>query len=171
MTESQRLSVRSDRLRQDLLPLLRHSAFHVTTLESYESIRNMGRVLAVPPDRLPATPMPYDGFFRSIGCVSVCDLTAATDAQVEFALDAYFFLDPRHGQPDPVFLLLNDDATRTLISNREAVEMRVGRKMLVPHIEAGYRGDIPFAAIREAIIVEIQRPPPSPFVEAFRADR
>lgn len=40
--------------------------------------------------------------------------------------------------------------------------------MFVAVIDAGYPGDLPLAAITDVLIVDIDRPPPSPFVQVLQ---
>ena len=127
--------------------------------------------MANPPDH-PAikkweyTPPPY---FRQESHVSLCDLRAVRESDLKIALDAYFFLDPRRGCPDPVFLTLSPSSVNAIVTYGEAIDDATeAGQMIVPFIEAGYPGDIPLAEITDVLIVDIDRPPPSPFVQVLQ---
>lgn len=170
MPDIRQIEVPEQELEAQLLPILRDRVFHVTTRGAYRNIEEEGTVLPSPSN---ARTWEYDAYFRSIGCVSLCDLRTIDDDQLEHALDAYYFLDPRHGEPDPVFLLLSPDAVGDIISYSDAVADGgpVGGKMLVPHIEAGYPGELPLSAVAEAIFVTVHRSPPDAHLEALTRTR
>ncbi|MDE2943467.1 MAG: hypothetical protein OXT63_04580 [Gemmatimonadota bacterium] len=81
----------------------------------------------------------------------------------------YFFLDPRGGCPDPAFLILSRSAVERIVTYDEAIDdaRKVGQ-MIVPFVEAGYPGDLPLAEITDVLIVDIDRPPPDPFLVALK---
>lgn len=128
----------------------------------------MELVLADPSD-LSMQKLEYDSFFRGIGCVSLCDLRSVKDEELETALDRYFFLDPRSGDSDPAFLILDPSATARIITYKQAMARGAISKMIVPYIEAGYQGDLPLGLIREILMVEVDRLPPDSHLAALRS--
>lgn len=101
--------------------------------------------------------------------MSLCDLRSVEPDQLDLALKAYDFLDPRHGEPDPAFLFLNMEAVADIMSYTEAMEAGAISKMIVPHIEAGHPGNLLLSSIREILVVDIERNPPDPFLEILRS--
>jgi len=103
--------------------------------------------------------------------VSLCDLRTVRRRDLSIALHAYFFLDP-HSYPnpvDPVFLILSPSAVNRIVTYGEAIDDATGAgQTIVPFIEAGYPGDLPLAEITDVLIVDIDRPPPSPFVQVLQ---
>ena len=85
------------------------------------------------------------------------------------ALDAYFFLDLGGARADPVFLILSRSSVSRIVTYDEAIDdAREAEQMIVPFIEAGYPGDIRPAEITDVLIVDIDRPPPTPFVRVLQ---
>jgi hypothetical protein len=157
ITES--LTYPSDKLRCELLPRLCGRVFHVTSHSRCSSIRADGEIRSgiagglAPNDR-------YDNaYFRSIDCVSLCDLRTATDGQIAIGLDAYYFLNPDGLDSSPVFLFLAPDHYSKLIPGRRQMEERALCKLVVPHIEVGYPGSVPLGAISEVWVVTVVHPP------------
>jgi hypothetical protein len=148
-----RLSVSYHNL-ESLLPRLKGCAFHVTTQAAYPEIREVGRVLWNPPESIPK--WKCKAHSREMQRVAICDLRAVDEERIHFAQRAYNFLDPRGAPPDPVFLLLSEIGAHHLIEYLECErEMRQMGTQLVPHIEAGYPGDLPLAHLSSAIIVDV----------------
>jgi hypothetical protein len=145
--------------------------FHVTTQEAWPLIRSTGSVLPNPPNhpsikKWEFTRAPY---FRQESHVSLCDLRFVRESDLTIALDAYYFLDPRSGCPDPVFLILSRSSANAIVTYGEAIgDATEAGQMIVPFIEAGYPGDLPLAEITDVLIVDIDRPPPSPFVQVLQ---
>ena len=166
----ERIKVHQSALRKTLLDRLRGSVFHVTTQDAWPLIRRTESVLANPPDD-PAIKKwdEYTGYFQQISHVSLCDLRSVREHDLSVALQRYFFLDPRRGCPDPVFLIVSPSSVNAIVTYREAIDDATeAGQMIVPFIEAGYPGDLPLAKITEVLIVDIDRPPPSPFVQVLQ---
>ena len=147
---------------------LRGHVFHVTTHRAWPLIRKAESVLPDPPSDSSIKKWEYDAYFRGISHVSLYDLRAVREEDLKLALDAYFFLDPRHGNPDPVFLILSSTAISKTVTYNEIRDDAIKRKkMLAPFIEAGYPGNLPLMEIANVLIVDIDRPPPDAFVQAL----
>jgi hypothetical protein len=149
-----------------LLPELREQVFHVTTTEAYASMQKTGAILIDPPTAFRR--WSYDSHFRNAGCVSLCDLRGIDEAKIRTALDAYYFLNPRHAEADPVFLLLGPEAVESIITYEEALRSGALKKMIVPFIEAGHPGDLSLELIGEAIIVEVSHLSDGPSLWALK---
>ena len=158
------ITLRSDQLRHDLLPRLRVRVFHVTTHAAYGRIMTEGVIKAnTDPSPLSAP----DAYFRSRGCVSVCDLRDVTDDQINLALDAYYFLNPKSRDASPVFLFLAEHAFPCLIPGRCQLEERALDELVVPHVEAGYPGDLKIEFIEDVLIVTVTHPPADEYLQAL----
>ena len=167
----ERVKVHKSKLRTSLLDRLRGSVFHVTTQDAWPLIRSTGSVLPNPPDHPAIKKWEYDGYFRQESHVSLCDLRSVQESDLSIALDAYFFLDLRsYPDPvDPVFLILSPSAVNRIVTYDEAIGPATeAGQMIVPFIEAGYLGDLPLAEITDVLIVDIDRPPPSPVVQVLQ---
>ncbi|MDE2783511.1 MAG: hypothetical protein OXK77_11185 [Gemmatimonadota bacterium] len=111
----------------------------------------------------------YNAYFRNRSHVSLCDLRSVEESDLDLALERYWFLDPWHGSPDPVFLILSSSAVNRIVTYDEAIEDATeAEEMIVPVVEAGYPGGLPLAEITDVLIVDIDRLPPSPFVQVLR---
>lgn len=141
-------------LRGPLLPLLRGRVFHVTTAAALPSILGAGKV-----SWDYGEPRYPNAYFRSRGCLSVCDLRSLTEEELDDGLAKYTFVDPFTSE-DPAFLFIDPQRLeRPLISWREQRERRDFEKQVVPFIEAGFRGDLPVAYLESILIAKIERDP------------
>ena len=165
----ERVEVHRSELRTILLDRLRGNVFHVTTQDAWPRIRSTDSVLSNPPDHPSIKRWEYNAYFRQKSHVSLCDLRSVQESDLNMALKRYFFLDPRSGCPDPVFLILSSSAVNRIVTYNEAIDdaTKAGQ-MIVPFVEAGYPGDLPLAEITDVLIVDIDRPPPSPFVRMLQ---
>ncbi len=169
MYRVERVKVPRSELRTTLLDRLRGNVFHVTTQNAWSRIRRGEVVLSNPPAHPSIKKWEYDAYFRQRSHVSLCDLRSVRDSDLKKALADYFFLDPRGGCPDPAFLILSRSAVERIVTYDEAIDdaRKVGQ-MIVPFVEAGYPGDLPLAEITDVLIVDIDRPPPDPFLVALK---
>ena len=111
----------------------------------------------------------YNAYFRQKSHVSLCDLRSVRESDLKMALDNYFFLDLGGARADPVFLILSSSSVNRIVTNDEAIDDATeAGQMIVPIVEAGYPGDLPLAEITDVLIVDIDRPPPSPFVRVLQ---
>ena len=168
MSQVERIRIHQSELETTLLDRLRGRVFHVTTHLAWPLIHKTGFVLPDPPGDSAIKKWEYDSYFRGRRHVSLCDLRSVREEDLELGLERYFFLDPHHGNPDPVFLMLSDSAVGRVVTYSEVRDdaMQNG-KMLAPFIEAGYPGCLPLTELANVLIVDIDRPPPDAFVEAL----
>ena len=155
----ERVEVHRSELRTILLDRLRGNVFHVTTQDAWPRIRSTDSVLSNPPDHPSIKRWEYNAYFRQKSHVSLCDLRSVQESDLNMALKRYFFLDPRSGCPEPVFLILSSSAVNRIVTYNEAIDdaTKAGQ-MIVPFVEAGYPGDLPLAEITDVLIVDIDRP-------------
>ena len=153
-----RIELREADLERTLLPKLRDRVFHVTTQEAWPSIAASGFVLVDPPEDV--VKWPYDAYFRSICYISLCDLRSLAEDDLELGLERFPFLDPRRSSTGPVYLFLGRAATERIVTYREVVDRAHSLgKMIAPHIEGGYPGDLPLTAISDVLVVHVKRSP------------
>ena len=165
----ERVKVHQSELRTTLLDRLRRNVFHVTTQEAWPLIRSRGLVSSNPPDHPVIKKWEYNAYFRQKSHVSLCDLRSVRESDLQMALDNYFFLGLGGARADPVFLILSSSSINRIVTNDEAIDdAREAEQMFVPSVEAGYPGDLPLAEITDVLIVDIDRPPPSPFVRVLQ---
>ena len=158
MYQLRRIELPAADLRKELLPRLRDRVFHVTTQEAWPSIVAAGFVLVDPPEDV--VKWEYDAYFRSVRHISLCDLRSLPKDDLELGLERFPFLDPRRSSTGPVYLFLGRAATERIVTYREAVDRahRLG-KMIAPHIEAGYPGDLPLTEVSDVLVVQVKRTP------------
>lgn len=165
----ERVKIHESELRTNLLDRLRGNVFHVTTQDAWPRIQSTGSVLSNPPDHTAIQKWKCDAYFRRESHVSLCDLRSVRESDLNVALDGYFFLDLGGGRADPVFLILSRSSLNEIVTYDEAIDDATeAGQMIVPFIEAGYPGDLPLAAITDVLVVDIDRPPPSPFVQLLK---
>lgn len=158
--ETETLIVERDALREIVLPKLLGTIFHVTSSQGFEGIKASGAIGSNRKGELPSTfPQSANGYGRRRGYVCLFDLREVTDEQLNHALEGFYFLDPFGSKDDPVFLLLSPAEYGEVIhwsaTNGDYTEM------WMPYVEAWYPRDLPLAAINQAVVVEVKRPPPS----------
>ena len=165
----ERLKVHESELQTTLLDRLLGNVFHVTTQDAWPQILRTESVLSNPPDHPAIRKWEYDAYFQRKSHVSLCDLRSVRESDLNMALDAYFFLDLGGGRADPVFLILSRSSVKRIVTYDEAIDDATeAKQMIVPFIEAGYAGDLPLAEITDVLVVDIDRPPPSPFVQVLQ---
>ena len=141
----------------------------MTTHAAFDKICAEGKIRVNTDGSLTPSAYSRNAYFRSHGCVSVCDLRVVSTEQVDQALDAYYFLNPESDRAAPAFLFLNSQSYHQLRSWREQSESREFDKAVVPHIEAGFPGQIPLEFLDEALLVNVVHPPPNEHLAALRA--
>ena len=158
MCQVRRIELRAAELRKELLPKLRDRVFHVTTQEAWPSIVASGCVSVDPPEYV--LKWEYDAYFRSVRHISLCDLRSLAEDELELGLQRFRFLDPRRSSTGPVYLFLGRAATEKIVTYCEAVDRAHSLgKMIAPHIEAGYPGDLPLTEISDVLVVQVKRMP------------
>lgn len=157
------LQLRVDELRERLYPHLAGKVFHVTTEQAAVSILADGFIRNNRDARFVFT---FDqsqvSFFRALGCVSVFDLRAATDDQVEEVMGKYNFLNPAFCANRPVFMILSKNLHNSLLPWTKWNKTRNQLEMVIPRVEAGFPGDVPVDRIEALIRVQVDDPGPLP---------
>jgi len=146
----------TDNLKDELLPLLRERVFHLTERSSCASIMSDGAIKSNQHGDYPYTYHQSDNsFFRKKGCVSVFDLREVTLNEIDVALTKCDFLNPRFTENKPVFLFLSPLYWSQLLSWRLLHKEGAYDQMVIPHVEAGFPGEIPLSRVEEAMYVSI----------------
>jgi hypothetical protein len=144
-----------------VLPLLRGRVFHVTKLQTFDSIRAEG--IKNSRDSLPSSPW-VNSYGPKRGWVCLFDLRNTTDAQVEMARSKYNFLRPPFSDADRnahVYLFMSESVWPHLISWKCAEQEKAWGEMFIPDVEAWYPGDIPISCVSDALVVTIESEPES----------
>lgn len=145
----------NDRLRSDLLPCLRKSVFHVTTIVAMEGIVSDGFVRSNNDERYPFTyPQSQKSYGRSRGYVCLFDVRSISTPDLDEVLAKFWFLNPSSAGNRPVFLLMNEMVTPKLIPWTTAREAGY-REMWIPNAECWYPGDIPVSEIETILRVNV----------------
>lgn len=158
-----RLSIWSENLRTELLPILKERVFHVTTVDGFLSISEDGAIRHNQDNRYPFShSVSQASYFRTRGCVCLCDLRSVSDEDLENVLFKYNFLNPPPTDDMPVFMILSHEVYAVLHPWTDWKKGKPTESMVVPFIEAGYPGEIPITAVERTLIVEVKRKP-TPF--------
>jgi hypothetical protein len=143
-----------------VLPLLIRRVFHVTNAMAFSSILLDGAIKANMAGELTfSCGQSENSFFRKRGYVSVCDLRSVSDAQISESLMKYNFLNPSLGKDTNVYLFLRSACFDHLLTWRIWHEEKAYTDMVVPHIEAGYPGEIGLNLIESALYVDVENRP------------
>jgi hypothetical protein len=146
-----------EELASTLLPQLRGRAFHVTTRTGYEGICRDRLVLPIDTGTQPLDWAFSDvSYFRKKGCVSVCDLRAASDEEIAMGMSNYYFLNPKFGSGVVVHLILGEKAQGRLITWNDAVRADGLTIQGVPRIESGHPSAIPLDEIDEVMVTQVR---------------
>ena len=162
-----RLELHAADLRSKLLPLLRGQVFHVTTVAGLDSILADGVIKTNQDGTLTTSPRYHNSYFRARGCVSLCDLRAVSEEEIDTALGQYYFLNPEGRFASPVFLFIRSNCFTSLIPWTQQRTEKAFELLVVSYVEAGYPGDFPLDCIEKALSVTIIHPPLGPHLEAL----
>lgn len=159
------ITARYENLQTVVLPKLRETVFHVTSVAGFEGIRHSGAISANADGKLGFTfPQSENSYGRRRGYVCLFDLRGVSDEHLAHSLDSFYYLDPFGRRGDPVFLFVKTSVFGELIpwtSTRDNYE-----HMWIPYVEAWYPRDLPLSAIECALALKVKRPPPSWFEQA-----
>jgi hypothetical protein len=157
----EQLSLSQARLEESLLPILRGSVFHVTTRSGFRGITKDGFIRNNKNGLFPCSfPQSSRSYARNRGCVSVFDLRATSDDQLQTALSNFYFLNPPNAEDNPFLLFLSESYHPQLIPWTQARDEEAWREMFIPIVEAFYPGDIPISCISRVLAVKIGRSRP-----------
>jgi hypothetical protein len=157
MTE-ETLQVHERGLQAVLLPRLLKCVFHVTTLEAYALILSSGAIKSNQAGEFCFTFGQSEySYFRKRACVSVFDLRTVNQDDLDLALHKYYFLNPPFSKDKPVFLFLRESCFEQLIPWSKSKEDEGFSAMVIPHVEAGYPGEIPISLVERVLLVDTER--------------
>lgn len=155
----ERLSLSQARLEESLLPILRGNVFHVTTRSGFNGITKDGFIRNNKSGLFSSSfPQSNRSYARNRGWVSVFDLRAISDDQLQTALSNFYFLAPPNTEDNPFFLFLSESHHPQLVSWSQARDEEAWKEMFIPIVEGFYPGDIPISCISRVIAVKIIRP-------------
>lgn len=148
-----------DRVYEEFLPLLIGRVFHVTRRSVLDQILTSGYILANQQGQRETTfGSSRQSYFRKRGCVSVFDYRSASYQQIYNAsCKCSPFRVPR-ANGELAYLFLSKEQHDRLLPWTEWKEEQALSDMIVPHVEAGYPGNIPIRSIEEVWRVTIAFP-------------
>lgn len=155
----ERLSLSQARLEESLLPILRGNVFHVTTRSGFQGITKDGFIRNNKSGLFPCSfPQSNRSYARNRAWVSVFDLRAISDDQLQTALSNFYFLAPPNTKDNPFFLFLSESYHPQLVPWTQARNEEAWREMFIPIVEGFYPGDVPISCISRVVAVKIGRP-------------
>ena len=155
--DEEHLIIPSGKLEDTLLPRLAGSVFHVTTQQAAIQILADGEIANNKSGQFMFMyPQAKNSYFRLKGCVCLFDLRSKSQEEIQEALTRYYFLNP-FSTDKPVFFFLNASFYPNLIPYTEYLNEKAYDTMIIPHVEAGYSGNICLAMISMIIWVEVTR--------------
>ena len=146
-------TISAQKLRDELLPTLMGSVFHVTSCSSYRSILRAGAIQNNKDNRFDYTfPQSINSFGRKRGYVCLFDLRRVPNEKLDLALDKFYFLNPHRCNDNPIFLVLDEAFHADLIrwTAGSICEVRI------PYVESWYPGDIELSKVRRVIDVRVR---------------
>lgn len=147
----------------DIEAQLEGHVFHVTRLAYLPAIIESSEIRPNSDGSLPTTfGYPKNGFFRNRNCVSLFDYrTRPTEEIKDFRRRCYPFSPSRPPNGAIAILILKSDVYGTLVPWIKWKEVEVWSEMVVPYVEVGYPGPLPFRLVSEIISVEQTEDPKS----------
>jgi hypothetical protein len=143
----------------DISNLLEERVFHVTKKIYMESILRDGEIKPNADKKLP-TSFGHDGFFRNRNCVSLFDYRLAlTDKIKDFRRRCSPFIPAQPESEGIAILLLSPKIFPELIPWTLWKEEKAFSEMVVPYVEAGYKGAIPTSMVEEIICLKLDEDP------------
>jgi hypothetical protein len=141
----------------DLAPVLAGEVFHVTTASGYQAILAAGAVEPNTGERESPFGNTENGFFRLRECVSVFDYRAYGSAEWEEHAFKCLPTSPLREDRTIVVLLLHEQHHSKLVPWSKWKDEEAWSQRVVPHVEAGYPGNLPLAAIKQVLRISLAR--------------
>lgn len=165
-----KLTAGHQELEQCLMPYLRGKVFHVTTTSAAAKIISSGALKLNTAGRFAQSSKQSGcGYFAVQGCISMCDLRAVTDRQIDAARDKFDFFNPPHAKDEPVFFFLREEFFACLQYPPDVRHESAAGTIFVPDIEVGYPGELPVDQLdADVLYVTVKRPTPSPRLQAIK---
>lgn len=150
----------------DLTARLKGNVFHLTSLNSFESISADKRICHNKDGNYPIYAGSACGFGKNRGYVPFFNFKEATDKMILDTRDKYFFVGPRwfrkyytdYSEANLAYLFLGAEGQKDLIHNSQAREelKRTGQsEQYVPGTEFWYPGNVPLELIEKVLLVRI----------------
>ncbi|KAF0220174.1 MAG: hypothetical protein FD174_1413 [Geobacteraceae bacterium] len=145
-------------VRRKLCKNIKGKVFHVTTDVGWEGIQAKGAIL--PSNSCNEIEKvwtgPAVGYFRSRGCVSLCDFYHNTNMKkIIEATRKYCFYHPSRKSKSSYLLILDHSLYDSLITWDKWKEEKAYRESIVPNLESGFKGSISLAMITGVIEVQL----------------
>ena len=147
----------------DIEAQLEGQVFHVTKLAYLPSIIESGEIRPNSDGALPTTfGYAINGFFRKRNCVSLFDYRLEPNEEIkDFRRRCYPFSPARPPNGAIAALILKSGVYSALVPWTKWKEEQAWNEMVVPYVEAGYPGPLPFRLVSEIISVEQTEDPRS----------
>lgn len=154
----ERLFLSQAQLEEYLLPILRGNVFHVTTHSGFQGIKKDGFIRNNQSGLFPYSfPQSNRSYARNRGWVSLFDLRAISDDQLQTALSNFYFLAPPNAEGNPFFLFLSETYHPQVVPWTHARDEEAWQEMFIPFAEGFHKGDIPISCISRVVEVKIGR--------------
>jgi len=153
--DEKHLVIPSSKLEEVLLPQLVGEVFHVTPQEAARHILADGVIKNNKNGQFRFIfPQAENSYFRRKGCVCLFDLRSRSQEVIEDALLKYPFLNPTNAVK-PVFFLLDKSLCQNLITYADFLNEKSHDTIIIPHVEAGYLGEICLQMISMILWVDL----------------
>jgi len=147
-------------LKKKVLPLLKETVFHVTSVNAYKGIVSDRAIIPNTDKKFSYTfPQSENSYGVKRGYICLFDLRNKNDDIIKKALMKFYFLNPYPNRNRSVFLILSPKLYFNLIDYTEAKKGTGYREMWIPHVECWYPGSIQLKDIDEVIRVTVLSDP------------
>ena len=143
------------RLRENILPQLRETVFHVTSGEGLAGIRSEKMILPNTNGRFNCSyPQSANSFGIKRKYICLFDLRDVSEKIIDITLDKFHFLS-HHEWDINAFLILDAEACRNLIPNEAA--KTEPHEIWIPKVEVWFPAPIPLERISSIIEVQVNK--------------
>lgn len=144
----------------DFIKTVSGTIFHCTTEKNFEGVKQDGYLKVNPGNQFQSPFGCYDSYFRSEGCVSFFDYRDVNSE--EWANNAYKCWPLRRlnsSQKLVLLVLYVNEYSQLIHWTKCKPKWEEDRsKMIVPHVELGFPGNVSLSLISKCIVLEDKRP-------------
>lgn len=153
-----KLTISKSSLEKQIIPLLKNTVFHCTSLSSYQGILESNAIYNNLENRFEYSfSVSSNSYGRKKGYVCLFDFRNKKNKTIiEELLPKFYFLNPSFCKGKVVYFILNPSLYSNLIPNEKAKEEVGFSQMWIPYeFEVWYEEKISMDGIKEIIIVDI----------------
>jgi hypothetical protein len=155
----------------ELLARLLGKAFHVSKMANYSGILKAGSIHPNPDCAYETSfGSSSNSFFKNRGCVSVFDYRNVPQEKFDQFAGRCHPLTAARDDGKMVVFVLCTEAANNLISWENWKTEEAHSEMVVPYVEAGYKGSLALTYVETILIVHVV-PDPDPVVKALKRGR